>query len=124
MFPSVVTLVILALSGFAVGIRPRTQVPPVRSSAWLISFSVIVPLATLALVSKGCIPLLKPWGIDDFDLIALHLALGLTSVAGSVLLLTTWVYVIGRAVGRARVHPARKLQSSNVLDGWQNRERP
>ena len=21
-------------------------------------------------VSKGCIPLLKPWGIDDFDLIA------------------------------------------------------
>ncbi len=117
MFPAVVTLVILTLSGFTVGVRPRTHSHPTRSSAWLITSSVIVLLATWVLVSKGCIPLLKAWGMVDLDLIALHFVLGLVAVCGSALLLPTWGYVIGRTITRSRMRSGGKLQSTGVLDG-------
>jgi hypothetical protein len=120
LFASVVTLVILALCGYAVGVRPGVRVPPARPSVWLITFSVILFLATWALASDGWIPRLKAWGIDDLDMIGLHVVFALISVAGSVLLLPAWGYVIGRAVRTPRRPPAGKLQLTGASDGWQD----
>jgi hypothetical protein len=109
---------ILALFGFAVGVRPRSQDRPAGSPALLTSFSIMVLLATWVLVSEGWIPRLKAWGVDELDMIGVYAVLGLVSLAGSFVLFPTWGYVIGRALSRRRVQWARKTQSIDSLDGW------
>jgi len=112
------SLGVLALFGFAVGVRPRGQDRPARWLALLSAFSVIVLLVMWVLVGEGWFRWLKAWGVNELDMIGVYAVLYLVSLAGSFVLFPAWGYVIGRTVSRRRVQGGRKAQSTASFDGW------
>ena len=118
MYAVVLALGILALLGFAVGVRPQAHNRPVRRLAPLAAFSVIVLLAMWAVVSEGGIRWLRASGVDDLEMIGVQLVLSLVFVAGIFVLLPAWGYVIGRTVSRRRIKGRPKAHSKASLEGW------
>jgi hypothetical protein len=117
-FNVVLIVGIITLLGFAVGVRPRRQVQAVRFWAVLTTFSVLDVVATSVLVSEGWFRLLNSWGVDEIDMIGVYAIVALISLAGSLVLLPAWGYVIGRTVSGRRVQGARKARLKASLDGW------
>jgi hypothetical protein len=94
----VVTLGILAVCGFAVGVRPRRQFPAKRIFLFLTQFAEIVLLALWILLSEGSPARLKAWGINELDMIGVYVVLELIALVGVLLLAPIWGYVIGQSV--------------------------
>jgi hypothetical protein len=117
-FSVVLILGVLALFGFAIGVRPRRQDRPARSLTLLITLSAIVLLATWVLVSERWFRRLKAWGVDELEMIGVYAVLDLVCLAGSLVLFPAWGYVIGRTVSRRQVQGTRKAESIASLDGW------
>jgi hypothetical protein len=61
---------------------------------------------------------LKRWGVDELDMIGVYAVLSLVSLAGILVLVPAWGYVIGRTVNKRRVRGARKAHSTANLDDW------
>jgi uncharacterized membrane protein len=89
---------IVAVLGFAIGVRPGRHGRLTGSIALLLVLSVIVCLAAWMLVSKDGSRRLRDCGADDDDMIVMHALLSVVCLVGSVVSIPAWGYFLGRTV--------------------------
>jgi hypothetical protein len=110
-------LLLLGVTGLALGLRPSRRDFPGRLLITLAFYSALVGLAGAALFLEGWSAALRSW-FGDSEGIAVYLILETITALGILALTPLWAYVAGRTLRwyRSRSEPTAQANAGLVRD--------